>query len=317
MKPKNILVFGATGQIGRNLIRKLTKKNYKVTAVTRNFHQKGYILKTQANPGYIDIVETNIFDFNKLEELISKCDICINLIGILNEKGINTFQNIHKNFPSILSSLCFKNNIEQLIHISALGIESALNSNYAKSKLDGENEIKKNFEKALILRPSLVYSVDDNFTTLFMSLLNIMPFFPIYYNGITKFSPIHCSDMTEIISFMVEKKINSQIIECIGPEQLSFKDIIINLLDSINKKRILIPVPLFFANIIAFFIELFPKPLLTRDQLKLLKHDNIASGKYKTNFDFNISPMLIFKNELEKYSFMWKDRGQFSKSKIK
>ena len=313
MKPKNILVFGATGQIGRNLVRKLTKKNYKVTAVTRNLHQKGYILKTQANPGYIDIIESNIFDINKLEELVSNCDVCINLIGILYEKKSNTFKNIHTNFPSILSGLCFKKNIEQFIHVSALGIESAVKSKYAKSKLDGENEIKKNFPKALILRPSLVYSVDDNFTTLFMSLINIMPFFPLYYNGKTKFSPLHCSDMTEIISAMVEKKVNSQIVECIGPEQLSFRDIINNLLNSINKKRPLISIPLFMAKLSAFFFELLPKPLLTRDQLKLLKHDNIASGKYKTNFDFDISPMLEFRNEVDKYSFMWRERGQFSK----
>ena len=83
MKPKNCLIFGASGQIGRNLIRKLTEKNLKVTAVTRNLHQKGYILKTQANPGYIDIVECNIFDIGKIEQLIKKADVCINLVGIL------------------------------------------------------------------------------------------------------------------------------------------------------------------------------------------------------------------------------------------
>ena len=88
MKPKNCLIFGASGQIGRNLIRRLTEKNLKVTAVTRNLHQKGYILKTQANPGYLDIVETNIFDINKIEQLIKKADVCINLIGILFEKRI-------------------------------------------------------------------------------------------------------------------------------------------------------------------------------------------------------------------------------------
>ena len=119
--------------------------------------------------------------------------------------------------------------------------------------------------------------------------------------------------MTEIIAAMVEKKVNSQIVECIGPEQLSFRDIINNLLNSINKKRPLISVPLFMAKLSAFFLELLPKPLLTRDQLRLLKHDNIASGKYKTNFDFDISPMLEFRNEVDKYSFMWRERGQFSK----
>ncbi len=139
MKPKNCLVFGASGQIGRNLIRKLTKNNYKVTAVTRNFHKRGYILKTQANPGYIDIAEINIFDENKLRNLIKEADICINLIGILFEKGkVNSFKNIHENIPFILSKLCSEYNLEKFIHLSALGIDEAKDSKYAQSKLKGE-----------------------------------------------------------------------------------------------------------------------------------------------------------------------------------
>ena len=312
MKPKNILVFGATGQIGRNLVRKLTKKNYKVTAVTRNIHQKGYILKTQANPGYIDIIETSIFNENKIKELISKCQVCVNLIGILYEKRKNTFNNIHRLFPGMISNFCEEYKIENLIHVSALGIDEAIDSEYAKSKLGGEKEVKKNFQKALIIRPSIVYSVDDNFTTLFMTLLNRLPFFPLYYKGNTKFSPIHCTDMAEIISTIIEKNINSQTVECIGPEQITFKEIVKSLLEAINKKRILVPVPLFFANLLAFFLELMPNPLLTKDQIKLLKYDNIESGNFKTNFDLKIPSKLYFKNEVNKYSYMWKERGQFS-----
>ena len=86
MKAKNCLIFGGSGQIGRNLIRKLTKNNFTVTVVTRNIHQKSYIIKTQANVGYIDIVEANIFDEKKIRELFKKSDICVNLIGILFEK---------------------------------------------------------------------------------------------------------------------------------------------------------------------------------------------------------------------------------------
>jgi len=108
MKPKNCLIFGASGQIGRHLIRKLTKNNYKVTAVTRNLHIKGYLLKTQASAGWIECVEANIFEEKELRKLISKADICINLIGILYEKGrLNTFQNIHCNFPNLISKICY------------------------------------------------------------------------------------------------------------------------------------------------------------------------------------------------------------------
>ena len=115
MKPKEILVFGASGQIGRHLIRKLTKNNYKVVAVTRNIHQKGYILKTQANPGYLEIVELAQFDSEKIRSLIQKCSVCINLIGILFEKRKNLFRNIHTDLPDLLSKYASETNIEKFI----------------------------------------------------------------------------------------------------------------------------------------------------------------------------------------------------------
>ena len=314
MKPKEILVFGASGQIGRNLIRKLTKNNYKVVAVTRNIHQKGYILKTQANPGYLEIVEMPYFDLNKISSLLDECSICINLIGILFERRKNYFKNIHTDFPNLLSKLSAKKNIEKLIHLSSLGVEKSLDSNYAISKLNGEKIVKNNFDRAIILKPSIVYSVDDNFTTNFMTLLNRLPIMPIYYEGKTKFVPIHVSDLVQIIYDAVEGKINKQTIECIGPEILSFKEIILKLLKSINKKRPLIPLPLVLAKFSAKIFELMPNPLITEDQINLLKYDNIPSGKYNTNFDLGIKANRIFEKEIEKYSFNWRDGGQYSKN---
>jgi len=316
MKAKNCLIFGGSGQIGLNLIRKLTKNNYRVTVVTRNIHQKSYKIKTQANAGYIDIVEANIFDENKIRNLFSKADICINLIGILYEqKKGSTFKNIHSLFPSLLAKLCKEYNLKQFIHLSALGINEAIDSVYAKSKLEGESNILKNFPLAIILRPSIVYSVDDNFTTNFMRLLSILPIFPLYYEGKTKFSPIHCSDLTDTIHYVISKNIYSNIIECIGPEVISFKDLLERLLKLINKKRILIPFPLVLAKFTASFFEMLPNPLLTRDQLRLLKYNNISSGKYKTNFDIGIPSVRFFDKEVEKYSYMWRDGGQFSTEK--
>ena len=313
MKAKNCLIFGGSGQIGRNLIRKLTKNNYKVTVVTRNIHQKSYIIKTQANAGYIDIVEANIFDEEKIRKLFQKADICINLIGILFEdKKGNSFKNIHVVFPSILSKLSKEYNLKHFIHLSSLGVSEAKNSIYAKSKLDGEFEVLKNFPLATILRPSVVYSSDDNFTTNFMTLLNRLPIFPLYYGGNTKFVPIHCSDLTDIIYHVISKNIYSNIIECVGPEIINFKDIINRLLNLIGKKRILIPFPLILAKMTARFFEFMPKPLLTRDQLILLKYDNIPSGKYKTNSDIGVPSKRYFDIEVEKYCYMWREGGQFS-----
>ncbi|MDB9937391.1 complex I NDUFA9 subunit family protein [Candidatus Pelagibacter sp.] len=316
MKAKNCLIFGGSGQIGRHLIRKLTKNNYKVTVITRSLHQKGYIIKTQANAGYLDIVEANIFDEIKIRKLFAQTDICINLIGILYESGKgNTFKNIHSIFPSILAKLCKEYKVQQFIHLSALGINDAIDSEYAKSKLEGELNIQKNFPLATILRPSVVYSVDDNFTTNFMTLLSRLPLFPLYYNGDTKFTPIHCSDLTDAISHVISKNIHSKIIECVGSEVISLKEILKRLLKLINKSRILIPLPFFAANISAKIFQLFPKPLLTVDQLILLKYDNILSNKYQTNSDIGAPSIKTFDQEVEKYSYMWREGGQFSTKK--
>ena len=313
MKPKNCLIFGASGLIGRHLIRKLTKNNFKVTAITRNIHQKGYLLKTQGNPGYIDIVETNIFDEDKINSLVKNADVCINLIGILHQKGkFNTFENIHEKFPNFLSSLCRKYNVEQFFHISALGIENAKDSLYACSKLEGEFFIRKNFKEANILKPSVIYSVDDNFTTNFMTILGLLPIFPLYYNGSTLFRPIYISDLTEIIYQMIAKNIKSTTLECVGPEEISLKNILKRLLKLIGKKRLLIPIPLVVAQLSAIFFQLFPRPLITLDQLKLLKYQNIPSGKYKTNFDLKMPSNTKFDDEVKKYSYMWREGGQFS-----
>ena len=316
MKAKNCLIFGGSGQIGRNLIRKLTANNYRVTVVTRNIHQKSYVIKTQANAGYIDIVESNIFEEQKLRKLFEKADVCINLIGILFEsnKG-NTFKNIHTIFPSLLSKLSKEYKLKHFIHLSALGINEATDSDYAKSKLEGEERILKNFPLATIIRPSIVYSVDDNFTTNFMTLLNRLPIFPLYYEGKTKFAPIHCSDLTDVIFNIISNNVNSKIIECVGPEIISFKEILEKLLNLIGKKRLLIPMPLSIAQMSARFFEIMPKPLLTRDQLKLLKYDNVLSGKYKSNSDIGVPSLRHFDEEVKKYCYMWREGGQFSTEK--
>ena len=317
MKPKEILVFGATGQIGRHLLRKLAKKNFKLTVVTRNLHRKAYILKSQANAGWLNIIELDSFNYEKLKQIFKNKDICINLIGILNQKSKNSFYNIHTLLPQKLAELSKENNLEQFIHISALGIENALQSKYALSKINGEDEIKKIFKKYVILKPSLVYSVDDKFTTMLFKILKLFPIFPLYYKGKTIFYPIHVTDMCEIIEKVILNESNEEIIECIGPEKISFKEIIKRLLKSLDIKRLLVPTPLFIAKIFANFFEMTMKnPLLTKDQLILLNYNNSPSGKYKTNVELKLNTNLkYFDNEILKYSYAWKTGGEFSKKK--
>ena len=310
---KKVLIFGGSGQIGRHLIRRLTNKNYLVTVVTRNLHRKGTVLRLGGNPGYVEIIEANIFNEGKLNDLFKDKDICINLVGIISENKKNKFKNIHTYFPTLLSKKCEEFKLKQFIHISALGVDKAKDSKYAKSKLEGEKNILENFSKTTILRPSVVYSVDDNFTTNLMTLLSLLPVFPLYYEGKTKFSPIHVSELCEIILEIIEKCIIEKIVECVGPEELSFKEILKKLLFSIDKKRILFNLPLFLAKIIIFFLEKLPKPLITQDQLTLLKYDNVISNEYKSNIDIGYKAKLRFEDEVKKYSYMWREGGEYSK----
>ena len=311
MIKKKILIFGATGQIGRHLIRKLTKNNYKVICQTRNLH-KAIFLKTSGSIGYIDIKETKIFDYEKVSELVDNTDIVINLIGILFESGkINTFEKIHTLFPKFLSEICKKKN-KHLIHISSLGVENASDSKYAASKAEGENKIFENLPSATILKPSIVYSVNDSFTTRFMSLLNFFPIFPLYYGGKTKFAPIHASDLTDIIFHVIENNIRGKKIETVGPKVLTFLEILNILSKCINKKRVFLPLPLFLAKFSAKILEKMPNPLLTVDQLNLLKYDNISSKNIVNNFDLGSPSKINFEEGVMKYAYNWREGGQFS-----
>ena len=315
MITKKILIFGASGQVGRHCIRRLVKNNYKITAVTRNLHQKGYMLKTQAPIGYLDVVQANIYDERKLDELLSGVDICINLIGILFEKNkFNSFENIHSNFPKKLAEKCKSKKI-QFLHLSALGIENAKNSRYARSKIKGENYVKDILSNAVIIKPSLVYSQDDNFTTRFLSILSLIPIFPIYYEGKTKFTPIHATDLADLIFHVISNEIHSKTIEALGPEVLTFKEIINKLSNCINKKRFLFPMPYFLAKMTTIILQIFPDPLITLDQLNLLKYDNIKSENNISNFEIGCPSKIKFEEAVMKYSYTWRDGGQFSVKK--
>ena len=135
-----------------------------------------------------------------------------------------------------------------------------------------------------------------------------------YYNGETKFTPIHVTDLVEIIVAVIKDNNQDKVIECIGPEVLTFKQIISKLLISIKKRVVPIPYPI--AKLSAKLLQLLPKPLLTEDQLKLLKYDNVKSGIYKTNYDIGLKSSRIFEAEINKYSYNWRSGGQFANQKI-
>jgi len=312
MKQKIATIFGASGFIGRHLIRRLTKKDFRIVAATRSPYLHGY-LKPLGNPGQIDLEKVNLFDEERLRTLIKNSDVVINLVGILYETKKQKFEDIHIKFPDLLSKLCSELNIEKLVHISALGINETVSSQYMQSKLKGEKNILNNFNRSVILRPSIIFGPEDNFFNQFASLAEFLPALPLIGGGLTYFQPIYVGDIAKSIVTVVEKEeINNNIYELGGPQTFTFKELMKILLKQIRKKRFLVPIPFLLAKFQAKILQLLPKPLLTTDQVEMLKYDNIVSNNYPTLKDLKINPRTI-ESVLPDYIWRFRKGGQFAK----
>jgi len=311
MKQKIATIFGASGFIGRHLIRRLTEKDFRIVAATRSPYLHGY-LKPLGNPGQIDLEKVNLIDEGNLRTLIKNSNVVINLVGILYETKKQKFEDIHAKFPDLLSKLCNKLNIEKLVHVSALGINETVGSQYMQSKLKGEKNILNNFNHSVILRPSIIFGPEDKFFNQFASLAEFFPALPLIGRGLTYFQPIYVGDVAKSIMAVLEmEKINNNIYELGGPQTFTFKELMEILLKQIKKKRFLVPIPFSFAKFQAKILQLLPKPPLTTDQVEMLKYDNIVTNKYPTLKDLKINPKTI-DSILPNYIWRFRRGGQFA-----
>ena len=311
MKQKIATIFGASGFIGRHLIRSLTEKDFRIIAATRSPYLYGY-LKPLGNPGQIDLEKVNLFEEENLRTLIKNSDVVINLVGILYENKKQKFEDIHVKFPALLTKLCNEQNIKKLVHISALGINETANSQYMQSKLKGEKNILNNFNRSVILRPSIIFGPEDKFFNQFATLAEFFPALPLIGGGLTYFQPIYVGDVVKSIVTILEKEeINKNIYELGGPQTFTFKELMEILLKQIKKKRFLVPIPFSFAKFQAKILQLLPKPLLTTDQVEMLKYDNIVTNKYPTLKDLKISPKTL-ESILPDYIWRFRKGGQFA-----
>jgi len=313
MKNQICTILGGGGFIGRYLVRNLTKKNYRCIITTRKAFQKGY-LKTQATPGAIELIDWNPNNFSELKEAIKNSDIVINLVGILYETRKQKFYNIHTNIPDTISKICSDSDVKKFIHVSAIGANENSKSLYQKSKYQGEAKALDNFKNTVIIRPSVVCGTEDNFTNLF-SKLSILPIIPVV--GINyKFQPILVNDVANAIVQAMEIKNNEgKIYEIGGPKIISFGDMVKSILKTINKKRLVVPMPMPIAKIQSTITDLLPiPPILTKDQCEILSEaDNVVSNKNLTLKDLDIDPSNV-EEEMKKWLWRYKDGGQFAKA---
>ncbi len=308
---KIIGIFGAGGFLGKHLMRQLTKLDYRVKVATRNPYLKGY-LKPLGNPGQIELFKTNIFNPEDVKQVLKNCNIAINLVGILYETRKQKFNQIHAQFPNLLSELCNELGIKKLVHVSALGVKEGHPSQYMQSKLQGEKNIQDTFKQSVILRPGIMFGPEDKFFNIFATLAQFSPALPLIGGGKTVFEPIYVGDVAQTIVKSLELNNLKPSIYELGGANYSFKELMQILLSEINKKRFLIPIPWGMAKFQSYFLQMLPTPLLTPDQVTMLRYDNVVSGEYKTLKNLKIKPTTI-QSILPKYIYRFRSGGEFSK----
>ena len=307
-------IFGGGGFVGKFLVRQLTRLDYRLKIGTKSPYLRGY-LKPLGSPGQVELFKTSIQKEEEVKLVLKNCDFVINLVGILYETKKQKFNQIHSQFPYLLSNLCNEMGIKKLVHISALGCKEGHTSLYMQSKLQGEKNIEKNFKSSVILRPSVLFGHSDNFFEKFASIAQFSPFLPLIGGGKTKFTPMYVGDLAKAIVKSLELN-NSEpkIFELGGPKNYTFKELMEILLTEIKKKRFLISIPFSSAKFLSHIcLQALPDTLkITPDQIEMLKHNSIVSGNYPVLKDLGITGTSI-QSILPKYIYRFRSGGQFHK----
>ncbi len=302
---KQVTVFGGSGFIGRHLVSRLAAKGIVVRVAVRDVVAANFV-KPMGDVGQITPVRANILDEADVAAAVEGSDAVFNLVGILFNRGRQRFDAIHKDGAGRVARLSREAGVGRLLHMSALGASMTSQSRYAWSKAAGEEAVHEAFDGATIVRPSVVFGPDDDFFNLFAALARLSPVLPvfgcpmpsirggqidIYGDGGTKFQPVYAGDVADaMVACLKDSDTAGGIYELGGPTVYSFKQIMELVLSATDRKCLLAPVPFWVASVEALFLELMPKPLLTRDQVILLKTDNVVSGSTPTFETLGIAP---------------------------
>ncbi|MEQ8332257.1 complex I NDUFA9 subunit family protein [Nisaea sp.] len=287
---KKITVFGGSGFIGRNIVRELAQQGARVTVGCRDVDGAKH-LKVQGVVGQVTPVHVDVTRGEGIAALLDGADMAINLCGILFESGRNRFDAVQGTAAGLIATEAAKAGVSKFVHVSAIGADAGSASRYARSKAAGEAAVQSAFPTATILRPSVVFGPDDDFFNRFGAMAEKAPFLPLIGGGRTKFQPVYVDDVARAaLAALTSDAAEGRIYELGGPTIYSFRELMELVVAQTGRKCRLIDIPFWLATLQAAFLERLPTPPLTRDQVVLLKTDNVVSQGAATLKDLGIEP---------------------------
>jgi uncharacterized protein YbjT (DUF2867 family) len=309
-----ITVYGGSGFLGRHVVRALAKRDYRIRVAVRRPELANF-LQPLGRVGQIHAVQANLRNAPSVEVAARDAQVLVNLVGILGEGGRQRFDAVHT-YGAEQVALAASAHGARLAHVSAIGADENSASLYARSKAAAERLVLSAQPQAVIMRPSIMFGPEDDFFNRFAALARMSPALPLIGGGVTRFQPVFVGDVARAVADAVDGKLNpGTIYEFGGPDVRTFKELMQYVLATIERKRLLLPVPFFAAKLKALVLQFAPSPLtLTPDQVELLRVDNVVSGAAKTEGrtlqGIGIEPEPI---EAIVSSYLWRFRktGQF------
>ncbi|HEV7960434.1 MAG TPA: complex I NDUFA9 subunit family protein, partial [Rhizomicrobium sp.] len=287
-------------------VRALARKNWRIKVATRH-PNRAFFLRPLGQVGQIGFIKCDVSEPDQVAHALSGSHAVVNLAGILVQRG-QTFQDVHANGPGVIAETAARHGIKSLVHVSAIGADAESHSRYAETKGEGETRVRRAFPSATILRPSLLFGPEDRFFNRFAELARFFPALPLIGGGRTRFQPVFVGDVAQaIVTALDDVKAQGKTYELGGPTIYSFKELMEIILSETGRKRILMPIPFGLATLQAIFLQLLPNPLLTPDQVKLLRRDNVVSPTAHTLKDLGIQPTTV---EAEVPAYLWRFRAK-------
>ncbi|PAQ01734.1 complex I NDUFA9 subunit family protein [Mesorhizobium mediterraneum] len=313
--PKLVVVFGGSGFVGRHVVRALARRGYRIRVACRRPDLAGH-LQPLGNVGQIQPVQANVRVRWSVDRAVQGADHVVNLVAILHEGGRQKFTSVHE-FGARAVAEAARAVGAGLTHISALGADLNAQSDYARTKALGEKAVLETIGDAVILRPSINFGPEDSFFNRFANMARYSPVLPLIGGGQTKFQPVYVGDVAEAVARSVDGKVQGgRVYELGGPQVLTFKECMQEMLAMIDRKRLLVSVPWWVANMQASILGLLPNPLLTKDQVLQLREHNIVSAaatrEDRTLAGLGIQPQSIG-SILPSYLWRYRAAGQFQR----